>query len=393
MSKENSQGYTSLDERAYQEIRNMIVKGILKPGEQIVQESIAEQIGISRTPLRRAIATLVQQQFLEMTSRGVAYVRSFTHEELASIWEIRGVLEGLVCRLAANRVKPQHIAYLRSLITSAMDKTTPSRWTAYREADQEFHYYLSSIIEDPMLTRILDSYQILSIALAQGLLRPPEETLPEHIEILDALEARDANRAEQAMVQHIRKSGLYLKMRAIQRAAVDVPPEHFMDVVKQQLSELVEDVRQTAIVACLNDSHAALVYQVEGTQSLRAVLPQQARIPLHATAVGKVLLLDKSEEEIRQLLANEDSITHTPKTKVNFEGLLQSLNHIHEQGCAFEDEEFLPGIQAVAVPIRYCGRIVAAVSTLIPSAHSKDSSLDTMTERLKTCAAAISDQL
>ena len=393
MPKDHPTGHTSLDERAYQEIRNMIVQGILKPGEQIVQESIAEQIGISRTPLRRAIATLVQQQFLEMTSRGVAYVRSFTYKELASIWEIRGVLEGLVCRLAAQRVKPQHIAYLRSLITSAAEKTTPNNWDAYEKADHEFHNYLPSIIQDPMLTKILDSYQILSIALAQGLLRPPEETLPEHLEILDALEAHDADRAERAMVLHIRKSGLYLKMQSIQLAAVEALPAHFMEVVKQQVTELVGKIGATVFVACQDEREAALVHQVEGTEALRVVLPQEARLPLYATAAGKVLLMHKREEDIRQLLREDDFSSHTPKTKVGIAPLLQSLQAIREQGHALEDEEYQPGVHAVAVPILSCDSIVAALSVLVPSAHVQKISLHDLLEHVNICARTISDQL
>ena len=371
----------------------MVVQGILKPGEQIVQESLAERIGISRTPLRKAIATLVQQQFLEMTSRGVAYVRSFTHDELVSIWEIRAVLEGLVCRLAAHRAKPQHIAYLRSLITSAAEQITPDDWTVYRKADQEFHDYLSSLIKDPMLTKILDSFQILSITLAQGLLRPPEETLPEHLEILNALEARDADRAERAMIRHIRTSGLHLKMRSIQLAAVEALPEHFMEIIKSEVSELARQAEETVLVTCQDDREAVVVHQVEGPRPLRVALPDAARLPLHATAAGKVLLMEKEEENIRQLLGEKDLALFTSKTETDMNALLQSLKKIREQGYASEDEEYQLGVQGIAVPILSHNSIIAAVSVLIPTAHLQNGSVETLIEPVKACAETISKQL
>jgi DNA-binding GntR family transcriptional regulator len=80
----------------------MIVGGGLQPAEQLVQESLAERLNLGRKPLREAIATLAQEGFVEMTSRGAAFVRSFSDEDLISIWEIRAVLEGLVSRTAAR---------------------------------------------------------------------------------------------------------------------------------------------------------------------------------------------------------------------------------------------------------------------------------------------------
>lgn len=192
----------------------MVIRGELKPGEQIVQEALANKLGISRTPLRRALAALVKENFLEMSPRGEAYVRTFGFEEINSIFEIRAVLEGLSCRLAAPMIATKHIAYLRSLITTAANDITPEDWSAYREADIEFHTYLATLADDKILLQILDSFQIVSLSLVQGLLRPPEETLPEHVAILDALETHDADLAEQHMVTHIRRTLGHIKQKA-----------------------------------------------------------------------------------------------------------------------------------------------------------------------------------
>jgi DNA-binding GntR family transcriptional regulator len=92
-------------------------------------------------------------------------------------------------------------------------------WSAYREADREFHHYLTTLLSNDFLTRQLDAVRdVLRLSLAQGLLRPPAETLQEHIEIIEALEARDADKAEQAMLTHIRKTIALMRARAENKA-------------------------------------------------------------------------------------------------------------------------------------------------------------------------------
>jgi DNA-binding GntR family transcriptional regulator len=196
----------SLERYAYLELRDMIIHGELKPGEQLLQEELAARLGVSRTPLRHAIAALERNNFVEITPRGEAFVLAFGPEALASLFEIRAVLEGLTCRLIAPKIEPKHTAYLRSLLESAMSEITGSDWSAYREADIEFHTYLANLCDDNMLMKLLDSVQIMSLSLAQGLLRPPQETLPEHYRILEALERQDPDAAEREMVAHIRNS-------------------------------------------------------------------------------------------------------------------------------------------------------------------------------------------
>lgn len=197
----------NLEEFGYRRIRELIVTGRLLPGQKLVQEDIAKQLGVSRTPLRSAIAALERDGFVALSPRGEATVLEFGPRRIADLFEIRAVLEGLTCRLVAPKIERKHTAYLRSLVQSAMPEEGSMDWTAYRDADHEFHTFLSSLIDDPFLTRQLESLQgIMTASFAQGLLRPPQETLGEHLDIIDALEARDQNRAERAMLEHIRKT-------------------------------------------------------------------------------------------------------------------------------------------------------------------------------------------
>lgn len=215
-----------LEEYAYRTVRDMIVRGELPPRAQIVQEDVANRLGISRTPLRRALVKLAAQHFIDLAQGQRAYVKAFEPEELVSIFEIRAVLEGVVCRFAAKRAEPKHLAYLRSLMADAAERISDTDWSTYRQADIEFHTYLVDVADDPRLKTVLESVQVFSLSLAQGLLRPPPETLPEHLGILEALRERDSDEAERRMVRHIRRTIDDLRARApLQRAAQPIVDE------------------------------------------------------------------------------------------------------------------------------------------------------------------------
>lgn len=194
----------SLEEYAWTELRKMIYEGHFKPGEQLLQVELAEQLGISRTPLRRALANLEHKKLVEFSPRGEAFVAKFSPEEIANIFELRAVLEGLSCRLAAEVIERKHTAYLRSLMTSAFESIGSADDSEYRKADIEFHTYLAGLVANPFLQEMLDSYQIMHMSFSQGLLRTPQETFDEHMRILDALDQKDPDLAEQEMREHIR---------------------------------------------------------------------------------------------------------------------------------------------------------------------------------------------
>ena len=141
-------------------------------------------------------------------------------EEIADIFDVRAVLEGLSCRLAAETIEPKHIAYLRSLLKAAMEEVNPGDDSAYRQADIEFHTYIAKLGVNPFLKQLLNSYQVMNLAFAQGLLRTPEETIDEHMRILDALEQRDKDAAEQEMRQHIRNSIEHLNGKSDETSTV-----------------------------------------------------------------------------------------------------------------------------------------------------------------------------
>jgi len=206
---------TTLEENVYFRLREMILSGELVSGEKLVQEDLSARLGVSRTPLRAAIARLEGENFVRMSSRGEASVCEFGLRQIAELFEIRAVLEGLICRLLAPKIERKHTIYRRSLMTSVAEAVEAGDDAMYGEADVEFHTYLTNLIPSGNLGRLLEPVQtILRMSLSQGILRSPAETHPEHMAIIDALEARDADQAESAMIDHIRKTIALLQARA-----------------------------------------------------------------------------------------------------------------------------------------------------------------------------------
>lgn len=202
----------NLEDHVYQQMRDMILNGELVSGEKLVQEDLSARLGVSRTPLRSAIAKLSRENFVRMTSRSEAYVAEFGPQQIIDLFEIRAVLEGLICRLLAPKIETKHVLYLRSLMLSVADEAKQEANEAYRDVDIEFHTYLANLTTESNITQLLDSvHSIMRMSLSQGILRTPAETYPEHLAIIGALEARDADLAEQLMISHIRKTIVLLR--------------------------------------------------------------------------------------------------------------------------------------------------------------------------------------
>ncbi|MEJ6394632.1 GntR family transcriptional regulator [Gymnodinialimonas sp. 2305UL16-5] len=202
----------TLEDRVYLQIREMILTGQLVSGQKLVQEDLATQLGVSRTPLRSAIAKLSHENFVHMTSRSEAYVAEFGPDQIADLFEVRAVLEGLICRLLAPTIERKHTIYLRSLMMSVADEVDSEDTANYREADVEFHTYLADLVSERGFSQLLETvHSIMRMSLSQGILRSPGETHAEHLSIIDALEARDPDRAERVMINHIRKTIVLLR--------------------------------------------------------------------------------------------------------------------------------------------------------------------------------------
>jgi DNA-binding GntR family transcriptional regulator len=204
----------NLDDYIYEKLKSMIVDRALLPGERIVPDQLARDMGVSRTPMLSALKRLSQEQLLEWRSRRGVFVRRRSKRELALIFELREMLEGLSARRAAALIQPHQVDFFRSLFDDIETTENPESRRAYMRQDYLFHTGLLEIAGSPPLTQTMRSVNVMVSAFGAGLIRPMSEVMAEHEVIFDALARQDPDAAEAAMRAHIRRSAVWLHHEA-----------------------------------------------------------------------------------------------------------------------------------------------------------------------------------
>jgi DNA-binding GntR family transcriptional regulator len=207
--------HENLDQKAYEIIKKMIIDRKVLPGEKIPQEKLAHELGISRTPLVSALKFLEHEKLVESKPRRGFFVRLFTKQEMISILELREVLEGLAARRAATNISEIQIYKLNSFFRQFADSTDITDIKAYAKEDRRFHNFVTEIGAKEFLKSILQTYNIISASYlflsSEGLVRSPDNTINEHIEVIKAISQRDPDTAEELMRQHLKRSIASLK--------------------------------------------------------------------------------------------------------------------------------------------------------------------------------------
>ena len=207
--------HENLDQKVYSILKDMIMERKLLPGQKIPQEKLARDLGISRTPLIGALKFLEQDKLVESVPRRGFFVRLFSKEEMVYIFELREVLEGLAARRAAAKVTDSQIIELNSFFKDFAGQKSISDDKAYAREDRRFHNFVINVGAKEFLKSILQTTNIISFSYqvlhTEGLVRPPNETIQEHLAVIEAIKDRDSEAAENLMRQHFKKSLAYLK--------------------------------------------------------------------------------------------------------------------------------------------------------------------------------------
>lgn len=214
--------YENLDQKVYQVVKEMIENRKLLPGEKIPQEKLAKELGISRTPLISALKFLEHEKLVEVKPRRGFFVRLFTIEEMISIFEIREVLEGLSARRAAKSITAEEEVQLRGIFQEFLEVDDIVDFQSYSRADKQFHVMIAGIGSKEFLTTILQTLNIVVLAYqnitSEGLIREPNETIKDHMKIVEAICSHDPELAEQLMRDHLKTTIIQLKTIASETA-------------------------------------------------------------------------------------------------------------------------------------------------------------------------------
>ena len=138
-------------------MREAILKGRLKPGERLMEVQMAEEMGVSRTPVREAIRKLELEGLVVMVPRKGAYVAGLTLKDVANVFEIRGSLEGLAAALAAERITDEEIKSLDMVLKDISSAGEKGDIEAIIKKDVEFHQVLFSASRNDRLAQIINN--------------------------------------------------------------------------------------------------------------------------------------------------------------------------------------------------------------------------------------------
>lgn len=209
----------SLADQVRDRLLDAILHGEIGTGEAIKEARIAQQLGISRGPLREALNQLEGRHLVERIPGIGVRVASLSDEDLIHLFEIRAVLEGLACRRAAQNLTDEEIDGLEAVVERHLNQgppQDPARAGPYY-SDDDFHLAIVRASKSPRLIKLLteDYYYILQLYRIQARRRRggarSHQAWYEHKEVVDALRARDEDRAEAAMRAHIERALDFLK--------------------------------------------------------------------------------------------------------------------------------------------------------------------------------------
>jgi len=209
---------TSQSLRALLGLRELILSGEFPVGTRMSELPLVERLGVSRTPLRLALASLEHEGLLEILPGGGYAVREFTQADIYDAIELRGVLEGTAARFAAERgIGAPHLKAMRALcdeMDEVVHQSDADSFWRYVELNQRFHAHFLEAAASPVLERALERIISLPFAspsafvLAQAELPESREILviaqDHHRSLVDALERGEGARAEALAREHAR---------------------------------------------------------------------------------------------------------------------------------------------------------------------------------------------
>jgi GntR family transcriptional regulator of vanillate catabolism len=225
--------------KALLSLRELILAGALRPRERISELAMVDRLGVSRTPLRTALVKLEQEGLIEEIPSGGYAARAFAERDIFDAIEIRGTLEGLAARFAAERGVPALRLSAAKDCVSAMDEIVEGgamnadAFARYVPLNARFHALLLELADSEPLRREVERATRLPFASPSGFVKA-QAALPEshriltiaqehHRAVVDAIQNREGARAEAIMREHARLAHRNLQL-ALRGASLDLVP-------------------------------------------------------------------------------------------------------------------------------------------------------------------------
>ena len=202
----NIDEYLPLREVVFRALRNAIVLGEFQPGERLMEVTIANKLGVSRTPVREAIRMLELEGLVVMIPRKGAEVANITVKDLKDALEVRMAIESLSVRLTCERIDEKGKEELKQVCIAFREAINSKLVPAIVEADEAFHNTIYKLSQNPRLINIAQNLREQVYRYRVEYVKDfsyHDNLVTEHDQITNAILLGDANTAERIMNEHI----------------------------------------------------------------------------------------------------------------------------------------------------------------------------------------------
>lgn len=207
-SKESGDKY-SLRGRVYEQIREDILNGIYEEQEELKEVTLGAKLGVSRTPVREALRQLELEGLVEIIPNKGARVTGITKKDIDDIYQIRYLLEGLSARWATEHVTEEQLEKMEETLYLTEFHAQKGNFEQVYDLDSQFHELMYEASGSKLLNHILSDFhmyvtRVRKVSLASS--SRSKYSTEEHRNILNAIRARDADKAEECAHQHVQST-------------------------------------------------------------------------------------------------------------------------------------------------------------------------------------------
>jgi len=220
----NSSGAGPEAARVTDRIRDEILDGVRAPGSKLVERELADELGVSRVPVREALKALVAEGLVTLRPRTWAVVREFTSSDVADFTEVRGAFETLAFRLAAQRHSREGLQKLRTVLDAEFAAAEAGDAVAARRAAADFHEVVTELAGN----RLLEEIGQITRSRMRWYLGQHDDLVGvarQHADLFDAIARRDLAEVERQAADHLKTSMLLQQEHASRTAPEGEPTE------------------------------------------------------------------------------------------------------------------------------------------------------------------------
>lgn len=198
--------YLPLRDVVFRTLRDAILTGKLVPGERLMENQLADKLGVSRTPIREALRMLSQENLVELVPRKGAQVLDITEKDIVDVLEIRGALEGLAAALASQKMERGQLAQLKQAEETFENACEQGDIEAMVDSDEKFHELIFAATGNEKLIQMFHHLrtQLYRYRMAHIKMEGSKNSIiTHHRGIIAAIEAKDAAQGERQAKEHI----------------------------------------------------------------------------------------------------------------------------------------------------------------------------------------------